>query len=230
MTSAELQRHLEKSLHSALDGRESLEYSLSWKHWDMPSGPRILARRASALRTSDKDSGGSPPLDGWPKTPQASDGQGGVMEIRPGTTGKYKLRDYAQLAGWATATATDGTNGGPNQDSNKKHPTRLSPQAALTGWMTPKAMDGVFSTPRTSGRPPEKSTHLQTRAMFTVPHGPTTELFHVPTGKRVVLAPEFSLWLMGFPEEWVSAAPGAKDWQEAQAALVMECSKAQETP
>ncbi len=30
----------------------------------------------------------------WPKTPEASDGEGGVMEIRPGADGKYKLRDY----------------------------------------------------------------------------------------------------------------------------------------
>jgi len=33
------------------------------------------------------------------------------------------------------------------------------------GWQTPKAHDGVFSTPRTSGRPMHKSTHLQTQAI-----------------------------------------------------------------
>lgn len=31
-------------------------------------------------------------------------------------------------------------------------------------WMTPKASDGDFALPRTSGRPVEKSTHLQTQA------------------------------------------------------------------
>lgn len=34
---------------------------------------------------------------GWPKTPSASDGEGGVMEVIEGKDGKYKLRDYAQL-------------------------------------------------------------------------------------------------------------------------------------
>ena len=44
-------------------------------------------------------------LAGWPKTPSASDGEGGVMEIRPGTTGKYKLRDWAHMATPARLTA-----------------------------------------------------------------------------------------------------------------------------
>jgi hypothetical protein len=55
--------------------------------------------------------------------------------------------------------------------------------------------------------------------------GVILDLFFVPTGRRVVLAPEFSLWLMGYPEAWVTAAPGAKDWREAQAALELECSR-----
>lgn len=35
--------------------------------------------------------------------------------------------------------------------------------------MTPKARDGEFATPRTSGRPPERSTHLATQVMFDPP-------------------------------------------------------------
>lgn len=37
---------------------------------------------------------------------------------------------------------------------------------------TPKAGDADFGMPRTSGRPPEKSTHLMTRLMYTLPVGP----------------------------------------------------------
>jgi len=40
-------------------------------------------------------------LAGW-KTCHATDGEGGVMEIRPGKAGHYNLRDIAQLAGWGT--------------------------------------------------------------------------------------------------------------------------------
>jgi len=43
------------------------------------------------------------------RSPSASDGEGGVMEIRPGTAGKYKLRDEAPLASWPTTTVNDAT-------------------------------------------------------------------------------------------------------------------------
>ena len=32
-------------------------------------------------------------------------------------------------------------------------------------WQTPKALDGVFSTPRTTGRPMHRATHLQTQTI-----------------------------------------------------------------
>jgi hypothetical protein len=37
----------------------------------------------------------------WPKTPMAGDAEGGTMEIRPGTTGKYN---------WQTVTTNDAKN------------------------------------------------------------------------------------------------------------------------
>ena len=217
-----------------LASRGSMEYSLTLKERVSPAGRRIPALRASARRTSDKDFTGWPTaqahkntesgpltnkdgtpwdghskpwqngrpvttaltdvaqlagLSGWDKTPQASDGDGGVMEIRPGTTGKYKLRDYAQLAGWPTSKMTDCHGSKPHGQGGQGLHTMA--QSAL---------------------------------------GPTTELFRVQTGRRAALAPEFSLWLMGFPEEWAASAPGARDWQEAQAALALECSKDQGTP
>ncbi len=45
---------------------------LTWKHWDMPSGPPICALRASAPRTSDNDSGLLPTLT-------ASDGEAAAV-------------------------------------------------------------------------------------------------------------------------------------------------------
>ena len=188
--SAALQQFLGSRLEARLESVGSMEYRQTWKVKVTPAGRLLSAHTASARPISDSVSIGSLPLEPWPKTPQASDGQGGVMEIRPGTTGKYKLRDFAQLAGWPTAQAHDVTTRGNTMADGHSFPHDLS-NAAL---------------------------------------GVITELFLVPTGRRVVLAPEFSLWLMGFPEAWVSAAPGAKDWQEAQAALELEYSKDQETP
>jgi hypothetical protein len=52
----------------------------------------------------------NPSTDGNPqelwRTPSCSDGEGGIMEMRPGTAGKYKLRDHVH-AKWATPSAFD---------------------------------------------------------------------------------------------------------------------------
>jgi hypothetical protein len=47
------------------------------------------------------------------RTPSASDGEGGVMEMREGEGGKYKLRDHAvnAMAQWPTPIARDEKNG-----------------------------------------------------------------------------------------------------------------------
>ncbi len=69
-----------------------MEYELTWKEWDMPSGPPICALRASARRTSDSD------CSGWP-TPCQQDGPKGVPN-----QGMDRLPGAAALAGWATPT------------------------------------------------------------------------------------------------------------------------------
>lgn len=261
--SAALQRSLENRLRRRLNTVGSMEYSQTWKESVTPAGRSFLAHTASARRISDNEYTGWPTvttsddvwnmekrgfgtalslgtaarLTGWEKTPQASDGDGGVMGIRPGTTGKYKLRDYAMLAGWATATATKITQSGKltNADgsdwngTSKPHQngkpvtTALGDQVKLTGWPTTTTRDS-----KSEGEDGENRTGSP--SLPALAHGVITELFRVPTGRRVVLAPEFSLWLMGFPEAWANQAPGAKDWQESQAALGLECSRAQETP
>ena len=56
--SAALQSSLESRLRAKLGGTGSTLYRLTWRHWDMPSGRRICALRASAHRTSDSDCSG----------------------------------------------------------------------------------------------------------------------------------------------------------------------------
>ena len=98
-TSADLQRSLESRLRVELGGIGSPLYALTWKRWDMQSGPPICALRASVLRTSDKDS------TGWP-TPTAQDGSRGNGTIRPQDTG-IPLPQMATMAGWPTTQASD---------------------------------------------------------------------------------------------------------------------------
>ena len=115
--SASLQSFLENRLRAALDVSGSPMYALKWKHWDMQSGPPILALRASGRRTSGKGFGG------WP-TPATRDGKGGYQggRIRDGKISTDTLDVVAQISGWATPTAGDAKGAGSrNTASSKAH-------------------------------------------------------------------------------------------------------------
>lgn len=188
------------------------------------------------------------PVEGWPKTPAACDGVGGTFDvmkaIRENLNPKAKLRDWALVAGWATAAATT-WGGSPEAHLERKRKaieagakmglvvSCLDQQAMMAGWPTTNAANvkGAYENPELlkARKDSIHQNNLQDAVQF-VDRGLTFVWFPVPTGRRVVLAPEFSLWLMGFPEAWVAAAPGARDWLEAQAALASECSREQETP
>lgn len=91
----------------------------------------------------------------------------------------------------------------------------------MTLMPTPKASDGEYGLPRTSGRPPEKSTHLATRLAYT-DYGVYAEAiarWERVTGRRAPsptepaaraggrprLSAVFVEWMMGLPEGWVTA-------------------------
>ncbi len=92
--SAALQRSLESRLRAGMDVNGSPEYVLTWKHWDMLSGPPICALRARARPTSDNV------YSGWP-TPMVKDACAGMEDNKAATTG-MNLRT---VAGWATPRA-----------------------------------------------------------------------------------------------------------------------------
>jgi hypothetical protein len=94
LESANLTLSLGNRLRERLDVNGSPEYALTWKRWDMLSGPPICALRASARRISGKD------CTGWP-TPRTSDANGAGEH---GQGGK-DLRTTAQMAGWPTPMA-----------------------------------------------------------------------------------------------------------------------------
>ena len=86
--------------------------------------PSSLGLTIAGRRIGEKGSGF------W-RTPRASDGEGGIMEMRPGTAGHYKLRDHVQPKNahmWPTPRA------GKTTDENEE--TWLKRQA-----------DGKVSTP-----------------------------------------------------------------------------------
>lgn len=85
---------------------------------------------------------------------------------------------------------------------------------------TPKAADGVMGLPRTSGRPPEKSTHLATRLEYTDygDYAPAIARWEQVTGRaappptnpprreggKPQLSARFVEWLMGLPDGHVT--------------------------
>lgn len=78
---------------------------------------------------------------------------------------------------------------------------------------TPKAGDAEFGLPRTSGRPPERSTHLATRLHYTNfgDYAPAIDRWEATLGRPAPpptepgpkgnprLSPAFVEWLMGLP-------------------------------
>jgi hypothetical protein len=107
--SATLQLSLESRLRARMGENGSPEYALTWKHWDMPSGPPICRLAASARHTSGNDFGGWP----TPDTPNGGRGighatlRGGTFYDKNGKKVQLSLDNVAKMAGWATPTARD---------------------------------------------------------------------------------------------------------------------------
>lgn len=191
--SANLQPSLENRLQANLGVNGSPEYVLTWKHWDMQSGPPICALRASGRRTSGKD------YSGWP-TPTVGNAMGSQMAKgasltgrRPnGTKATVSLNMVAQaVAGWPTPCQQDGPHGGPRQGTDRL-PGAVS---TVTGWATPAARD--YKGESASDQFQEER-RRQTR-------GKPLSWQAVQRAKSdgYRLNPLFSLWLMGYPlAEW----------------------------
>jgi hypothetical protein len=79
------------------------------------------------------------------RTPSSSDGEGGVMEMREGCAGKYKLRDHvvAEQKSWATPIMGDSHLASTPEVAQKRieeGKVTLSRQTAA--WATPQLQDG----------------------------------------------------------------------------------------
>jgi hypothetical protein len=100
-SSASLTLSLANKLKAQLNTDGSILFKMTWNEKVTALGLPVSLLRASVRRISDTDCTSR-------RSPQKSDGEGGVMEIRPETAGKYKLRGEAHLASWPTPLRADG--------------------------------------------------------------------------------------------------------------------------
>ena len=82
------------------------------------------------------------------RTPGASDGEGGVMEMREGCAGKYKLRDHVvavQKQEWRTPTVAEEKN----QNTSKQIYLQNQVGATAKQWATPRSGKTTDENPET---------------------------------------------------------------------------------
>lgn len=190
--SAALQRSLGSRLRAALVGYGSPEYVLTWKHWDMPSGPPIFAVRASARRTSDSG------CTGWP-TPTAGymTGAESRESKQARGSGGINLHEAARLTGWPTPTAnefeTTNIEGMLARRAKLKAQHKNGNGFGLTlGMMAASQLPGIA---------------LESSLAATANFG------------GLALNPATSRWLQGYLATWDEQSPGFAAWRETLAAI-----------
>ena len=164
--SATLQQSLENRLLVRMAGHGSQVYVLTWKRWDMESGPSISALRGSVQTTLGKGFTGWPTpdtvniCDGTPWEKQLemmhakrerSYAQQRAGLVKPGGGRAMTLQMAAQAAGWPTPVAHDGRRPGPGLTSTQN--SNLSRDAVKwTGWPTPRAGDSKMGAEEEEAR------------------------------------------------------------------------------
>lgn len=114
------------------------------------------------------------------RTPSAGNPEGGVMEIRPETAGKYKLRDDSVK--WATPTASAAKNQGSKLAEASKPIADQAVDFSLPQRTTPHG--GASCTSDLTSARRYRALRLMRATM------------------KHRLNPLFAEWLMGWPEQW----------------------------
>jgi hypothetical protein len=224
--SGDLQRCLASRLRARMDVNGSPEFALTWTDWDMPAGEPICALRASERRTGDKG------FSGWPTPDTQTCGGAQDAEKRRSGGHNVRLQDAVLLAAWPTPNTMVG---GQTSRGGKRKSESL--MGGLVGRATPRAEDaesagmrhsrGVadtltaqagqglplagWATPDTVPDAPCMGSNATktTQGLGNQARGVLATSCPAGTGKRGVLRPGHSRWLMGYPDAWDSCGATA---------------------
>lgn len=172
----------------------SLEYVQTWQARVTPCGLKYWEHTARGRRISDSG------FTGWP-SPKAKDGREWSPNAKAESASGHGLGAIAQktVAGWSTPNTMEG---GQTSRSGKRKGELL--MGGLVGWPTPtKSMvtEQDLAQAMTAGNSKDRKTYAESTIL-----GTTSNSSPAQTGKPGVspaLNPGFSLYLMGFPAEWL---------------------------
>ena len=188
--SAVLQLSLENRLRATLAVTGSLESELTWKHWDMQSGPQICALRVSTHRTAAKD------FTGWPTPDTVAIGDGTDFEVQ-------RQALLARRERTREAVKEGKTKAGSGRSMSLQMAAQSMVQ--LTGWSTPCVVEPATRTPRPSRAATGRTSEYLGRQVYQISGisstSPSAEPSTAPPSTGA-LNPAFPRWLMGYPTAW----------------------------
>jgi hypothetical protein len=218
--SANLQQSLESRLRQQLDLDGSTIYKLTWKQKVTPQRRSYCHLAASALRTRGNG------FSSWPTPTAATGGASKNPNNKRGINGGNPMATAAAMVPWPTPSVRDYKDTGDLDKSrfrkSGKERNDTVPRVAygIAPWATPNTLDHMAlrsdeallrqATGARKGRtfPANLREQVDPRSQEIYASGKTPPPSTAEMENTVPsqLNPRFSLWLMGYPIEWVYCA------------------------